>query len=173
MERKTHMKALILAADGVEDSELLYPYYRLQEEGADVHIAGPCACKMTGKHGYEIEADMTFSNASAADYDLLILPGGKAPETVRLDENAVAITKEMFEAGKIVGAICHGAQTLISADVLDGKNATCWPGIRDDVKAAGANYSDQEVVVDGNLITSRCPDDLPAFCRAILEAANR
>ena len=166
------MKALILAADGVEDSELLYPYYRLQEAGAEVHIAGPSAGQMTGKHGYEIEADMAFGDASAADYDLLILPGGKAPETVRLDEDAVAMTKEMFDVGKVVASVCHGAQVLISAGVLDGKNATCWAGIRDDLKAAGANYSDEEVVVDGNLITSRCPDDLPAFCRAVFDVLS-
>lgn len=164
------MKALVLTAEGVEDSEFFYPYYRLQEEGIEVDVAGPTPCHVTGKHGYTVEADLAFAGVKAGDYDLLVLPGGKAPETVRLDEDAVAVTQEIFRAGKVVAAICHGAQTLISAGLLKGKNATCWPGIRDDLKAAGANYSDEEVVVDGNLITSRCPDDLPAFCREVFRA---
>jgi protease I len=164
------MKALIMAADGVEDSEFFYPYYRLLEEGAEVDVATPDACSVTGKHGYCVGADVALGEVSADDYDLLVLPGGKAPETVRLDENAVETTRRMMEAGKVVAAVCHGAQTLISAGVLDGRKATCWHAIRDDLKAAGADYRDEEVVVDGNLVTSRCPDDLPAFCREILKA---
>ncbi len=164
------MKALILLADGFEDSEFLYPLYRLQEEGIDVDVAGPEKGTYTGKHGYTGEATLTFSEASAEDYDALILPGGKAPETVRLDDDALDITRTMFKAKKIVAAICHGAQTLISAGVLDGRKATCWQGIQDDLKVAGAAYSDEEVVVDGHLITSRCPEDLPAFSRALMRA---
>jgi protease I len=164
------MKAIILAADGVEDSELLVPLYRLREEGIEVDIAAPQAGGFTGKHGYSIEANLTFDEVDAEAYDLLILPGGKAPETVRLAEPAVAVTRRMIESGKPVAAICHGAQTLVSAGVLQGRRATCWPGVRDDLKAAGAEYTDEEVVVDENLITSRCPDDLPAFCREILAA---
>lgn len=166
------MKALILAADGFEDSELLYPYYRLKEENIPVHVAGPEKGAITGKHGYSVEADMAFADVQAAGYDLLVLPGGKGPETVRLDEDAVAATRQMMEAGKVVAAICHGAQVLISAGVLEGRKATCYEGVRDDLKAAGGNYSDEEVVVDGNLITSRFPADLPAFSREILKALN-
>jgi protease I len=164
------MKALLLSADGVEDCELLYPLYRLREAGIDVEIAAPQRGCLTGKHGYTAEASLAFAEVRPAAYDLLVIPGGKAPETVRLDESAVAVTRSMLRAGKVVAAICHGAQVLISADVLHGKEATCWQGIRDDLKAAGALYVDREVVVDGNLITSRCPDDLPAFCREIFAA---
>lgn len=167
------MKALILAADGVEDSELLYPYYRLKEEGIEVDVAAPGAKAITGKHGYEIPAELNLDEVKPDGYDLLVLPGGKAPETVRLNDNAVHVTREMFNDGKTVAAICHGAQTLISADVLDGWAATCWQGVRDDLKAAGADYRDEEVVVDRNLITSRCPDDLPAFMAAVLDHARR
>ncbi|MFW6189011.1 MAG: type 1 glutamine amidotransferase domain-containing protein [Planctomycetota bacterium] len=164
------MKALILAADGFEDSELLYPYYRLLEEGIEVDLAGPGVGTITGKHGYEVETERAFGDLNADDYDLLVLPGGKGPETVRLDEDAVAVTRSMCEAGKPVAAICHGAQVLISADVLEGRDATCYEGVRDDLKQAGANYRDEEVVVDDNLITSRFPDDLPAFSREIFRA---
>ncbi len=164
------MRALILTAEGFEDSELLYPMYRLQEEGVDVDIAGPERGTVTGKHGYEVQAGMGFDEAKAEDYDLLVIPGGKGPETVRLNENAVSVTRQMMEHGKPVAAICHGGQVLISAGVLEGRKATCWQGIRDDVKAAGAEYADEEVVVDGNLITSRCPSDLPAFSREMMQA---
>jgi len=161
------MKALILVADGVEDCEVLYPLYRLREADVEVDVAGPERGGVTGKHGYTIEAGLAFSEVRAEDYDLLVVPGGKAPESVRLDDSAVGVTRSMFRAGKVVAAICHGGQVLVSADVLRGREATCWRGIRDDLKAAGARYVDGEVVVDGNLITSRCPDDLPAFCREI------
>ncbi len=164
------MKALILTANGVEDSELLYPYYRLKEEGIPVDIAAPERGTILGKHEYEIDVNLSFDEVDVDAYDLLILPGGKGPETVRLDADAVAITRKMVESGKVIAAICHGAQVLISAETLDGKKATCWAGIRDDLKAAGGAYVDDEVVVDGNLITSRCPDDLPAFNREILRA---
>ena len=163
------MKALILAADGFEDSELLCPYYRLLEAGIEVDIAGPQKGTITGKHGYVVKTNLPFSKLKAKNYDLLILPGGRGPETVRLDRKAVEVTRKMFEAGKIVAAICHGAQTLLSAGVLAGRTATSWQGIRDDLKIAGANFRDAEVVVDGNLITSRCPEDLPAFCREIFK----
>jgi len=164
------MRALILAADGFEDSELLYPYYRLLEEGVETIIAGPKPGTITGKHGYEVEADMGFEEVDPGGYDLLILPGGKAPETVRLSETAIRAAKSMVVSGKVVAAICHGVQTLISANAVREKNATCWKGVRDDLIMAGAQYQDAEVVVDDNLITSRCPQDLPAFCREIFKA---
>ena len=164
------MNALILAAEGFEDSELLVPLYRLQEEGDEVDIAAPQTGEFAGKHGYTAEANLDFGDLDAADYDLLVLPGGKAPETVRLDDSAVRVVREMMEAGKPVAAICHGAQVLISADVVDGRKATCYEGIRDDLRAAGADYRDAEVVVDDNLISSRFPGDLPAFCRELMKA---
>lgn len=165
------MRVLILAADGFEDSELLVPLYRLKEEGVEVEVAGPKQGQtLTGKHGYSVTADLGFAQLDTDGYDALVLPGGKAPETVRLDERAVSATRRMLDAGKPVAAICHGAQVLISASALPGRKATCWVGIRDDLACAGADYRDEEVIVDGNLITSRCPSDLPAFCRALTKA---
>jgi protease I len=161
------MKALILTADGFEDMELYYPLYRLQEEGIGVDVASSIKGGIFGKHGYRVEANLSFSEVDPDQYGLLILPGGKGPEKVRLDSDAIDITTTMVVSGKIVAAICHGTQVLISAGLVAGKNMTCWQGVRDDLKAAGAIYHDQEVVIDGNLITSRMPDDLPAFCRTI------
>jgi protease I len=167
------MKALILVASDVEDIEFFYPYYRLREEGWDTDVATPDGRRITGKHGYDFEPNMKISEADAEDYDLLVLPGGKASERVRMVPESVEIARSMLEAGKTVAAVCHGIQTLISADILKGRRVTCWPAIRDDAKAAGAEYLDQEVVVDGNLVTSRCPDDLPAFCREMFAAARQ
>jgi protease I len=164
------MRALIIAAEDFEDSELLFPYYRLEEEGIEVDIAAPGKGTITGKHGYSVEVDLAFSDLDSGLYDLLVLPGGKAPEIARLHDAAVAATAEMMNAGKVVAAICHGAQVLMSAGVLEGRKATCYAGVRDDLRAAGAEYSDSEVVVDGNLITSRTPADLPAFCREMMRA---
>jgi protease I len=167
------MRALILIAGGFEDSEFFYPYYRLQEEGIETDVAGPEVGVVTGKHGYEFQPDLSFSDVQAEAYDLLVLPGGKAPETIRLHSAAVEATKKMIAAGKLVAAICHAGQILVSADVLRGHKATCYEAIRDDLRAAGADYVDEEVVVDGNLITSRCPRDLPAFCREIFASITR
>lgn len=167
------MRALILIAQGFEDSEFFCPYYRLLEEGIEVDVAGPQSGKVTGKHSYEFEAGIAFSELKDSDYDLLVLPGGKGPETVRLHQPAVNVARKMIGDGRTVAAICHGAQVLISADALRGRRATCWKAIRDDLKAAGAEYLDEEVVTDGNLITSRQPKDLPAFCRTILAAIRQ
>lgn len=167
------MKALILAAGGVEDLEFYYPYYRLLEEGFKVDVAGAAQGTVSGKHGYEIKVDHPVSGLESSDYDILVLPGGKAPETIRLLPTAVQITQEMINSGKLVACICHGIQILISAKVLKGRKATCWKGVKDDLIAAGAHYEDEEVVVDGNLITSRRPDDLPAFWREVKKALSK
>ncbi|MEK6977748.1 MAG: type 1 glutamine amidotransferase domain-containing protein [Candidatus Hydrothermarchaeota archaeon] len=167
------MKVLIISADGFEDSELLYPYYRMLEEGHQVTVASHRKGKITGKHGYEVAAEMPFERVTAEEYDALIIPGGRAPESVRLSEAALGIVRHFFEARKPVASICHGIQVLISAGVVKGRKATCWKGVRDDLKAAGGIYKDEEVVVDGNLITSRFPDDLPAFCRALVERLGK
>lgn len=162
------MKALILIADGFEDSEFFYPYYRLLEENIEVHVAGPGAGKVVGKHGYEFQTSLPLAAVRVDGYDILVLPGGKGPETVRMVPEAVDVVRQMVLDGKPVAAICHGPQILISAGVLEGRKATCWPALRDDLKAAGAEYADEEVVVDDNLVTSRSPADLPAFCRSLL-----
>ena len=156
-------KALFLTADGVEDLELFYPLYRLREAGVAVDVAAPNLEQIVGKHGYSLMPDLAFESVMDGPYDLLVLPGGKGPEKVRLDHKAVGVAKRMMEDGKIVSAICHGAQVLISAHCLKGRKVTCWPGIRDDVEVAGAEFLDQQVVVDDRLVTSRKPADLPAF----------
>jgi protease I len=166
------MRCLILSADGFEDTELLVPYYRLLEEGHSVDVSSSNAGTITGKHGYQAEATIPSKDAEASDYGLLILPGGRAPEKVRLDKAALEIVMLFFQADKPVAAICHGPQILVSAGVAKGRKMTGWRGILDDLAAAGAVVSDEEVVVDGNLVTSRQPSDLPAFCRETVTKAK-
>ena len=163
------MKALIISADYFEDSELLYPYYRLKEEGVEVKVASFGEGRIKGKKGYTKHVDFFMGDVSPEDYDVLIIPGGKAPERLRLHKDALRIAKHFFDENKTVAAICHGQQILISAGLIRGKKATCWAGIRDDLIAAGGEYENTEVVVDGNLITSRQPKDLPAFMKEIVK----
>lgn len=167
------MKALILSADNFEDEELFYPLNRLKEEGVSVKVASMKKGTITGKHGYSINVDLTFDDANPEEYDMLILPGGRAPERVRLEKKAVEIARYFFREKRPVGAICHGVQTLISAGLMKGRKATCYIGIRDDLKLAGALYEDKEVVVDGNLVTSRNPDDLYAFGRELVRKIEK
>ncbi|MEW5944338.1 MAG: type 1 glutamine amidotransferase domain-containing protein [Pseudomonadota bacterium] len=159
------MKALIVSADHFEDSELLVPYYRLQEEGLEVDVASVSRGRIHGKHGYEVEATKALRDVNPDDYDLLVLPGGKAPAAVRKEIAALEIARSFFAKGKPVAAICHGPQTLISAGLLKGRHATCYHSVAQELQEAGAVYEDREVVVDGNLVTSRQPSDLPAFMR--------
>ena len=165
------MKALIISADGFEDMEMFYPYYRLKEEGWQVDLAAPKTGTITGKHAYGVNVDYPLSGINPEGYDLLVIPGGKAPEEVRLDPDAISIVKHFFDKNKPVAAICHGPQVLVSAGVLDGRKATSWKGVKDDVIAAGAIFQDREVVVDGNLVTSRMPGDLPAFMQEVFKLA--
>jgi protease I len=167
------LKALIISADGFEDLELFYPLNRLKEEEVDVKIASMEKGTITGKHGYPVDVDLTFDEVNPDDFDMLVISGGKAPEKVRLDEKAIEITKHFFDKNKPVASICHGAQILISAGVVKGRKATCYIGVRDDLKVSGANYEDKEVVVDGNLITSRNPNDLYAFGREIVKMISK
>jgi protease I len=162
------MKAIIISADNFEDTELFYPLHRLKEEGVAVEVASGKEGAITGKHGYSIQVDLTLNRVKPEEFDLLVLPGGRAPERVRLEEKALEIARYFFDKNKPVGAICHGVQVLISAGVIRGRKATCFIGIRDDLKSAGAQYEDKEVVVDGNLVTSRNPDDLYAFGRELV-----
>ncbi len=167
------MKALIISADNFEDMELLFPYYRLKEESVSVDVASMNKGRIKGKHGYEAEANKTLKEVNPGDYDILILPGGKAPEAVRKEERAVEIARHFFKKNKPVAAICHGPQTLITAGLLKGRHATCYKSVAQEMKEAGALYEDKEVVVDGNLITSRQPSDLPAFLRELVKALRR
>jgi len=167
------VKALIISADNFEDSELLYPYYRLQEEGIETDLASLKKGPIKGKHGYEVEANKALSEIDPDKYDILILPGGKAPETVRKDENALKIAKRFFQQNKPVAAVCHGPQTLISAGLMKGRRATCYKSVAPEMKEAGVLYEDKEVVIDKNLVTSRQPSDLPAFMRETLKLLRR
>ena len=166
-------KALIISADNFEDTELLVPYYRLKEEGLKVDIASIKRGTIKGKHGYDVEANISLKEVDPDDYDILILPGGKAPETVRKEKKAIEIARNFFEKNKPVAAICHGPQTLISAGLLKGRHATCYKSVAPELEDAGAVYEDKEVVIDGNLITSRQPSDLPAFMRETLKVLKK
>ena len=163
------MRALIISADNFEDSELLVPLYRMREEGIAVDISSMKKGKITGKHNYEVDVDMILEDVDPAGYDLLILPGGKAPEKIREEKKAQEIARHFFEKNKPVSAICHGPQTLITAGLLKGRHATCYQSVAGELKAAGAVYEDKEVVVDRNLVTSRMPSDLPAFMRETMK----
>lgn len=163
------MKALIVAADGFEDLTLFLPWYRLREEGVEVILACPFMHAITGLHGYAVEPDAPIHEVNPAEYDLLLIPDGPAGERLRLREEAVDVARTFIEDGMKVAAIGHGAQLLISAGALDGRRVTCAPGIRDDVRAAGAVYTDEATVTDGILLTGRGPDDLPAFAQALLK----
>ncbi len=162
------MKALILSADQFEDSELLYPYWRLREEGFGVEVASLRKGKIRGKRGYEVPVDLSLEEVRPEEYAALILPGGKAPARLRDEEKVLEIVKAFFQAGKPIAAICHGPQILISAGLLEKRRATCYQAVKEELLACGAEYLDQEVVVDGQFITSRRPSDLPAFMGALL-----
>lgn len=167
------MKALIISADHFEDTELLVPYYRLKEEGFEMDVASISRGNINGKHGYEVRVDKALRDVHAKDYDLLVLPGGKAPAALRKEPAALEIVKEFFLGNKPVAAICHGPQILVTAGVLKGRRATCYHSVAEELKEAGALYEDSEVVVDGNLVTSRQPSDLPAFMRETIRMASK
>jgi len=153
-----------------EDLELWYPKIRLEEEGAKTVVAGLGEKVYQGKKGYPVTVDSTVDDLYPEIYDGLVIPGGYAPDHMRRSEKLLSITRVIAEAGKPVAFICHAAWVPISAGLLKGRRATCVRAIKDDVINAGATYADEPVVVDGNLISSRTPADLPAFCRAIIKA---
>lgn len=159
------MKALIISADNFEDSELLEPYKHLQELGVEVDIASLRKARIVGKRGTEVEADRSLEEVNPEEYDLLVLPGGKAPAVLRYNEKAKEIARHFIEKNKPVFAICHGPQILISAGVIRGRKATAYRSVLPEIKSAGGIAEDKEVVVDGNLVTSRQPSDIPAFLR--------
>lgn len=161
------MRALILSADNFEDTELLVPLYRLREVGYSVIVASEKSGTIHGKHGYEVPVDKLFSEVTPADYAVLVLPGGKAPAAIRNIPTVQEIARAFMSSGKPVAAICHGPQILISAGLLKGRKATCYETVAPELRDAQAAYQDVEVVVDGNLVTSRKPEDLPAFCREL------
>lgn len=162
------MKALIATAAGFEESELLVPYYRLLEEGLEVDIAAPRRGTVPGKHGYPVVANRALGEVAAHDYELLVVPGGSAPQDLRTHPAALSLARRFFDTGKLVAAICHGPELLAAAGVLKGRKATAYAALAAEIARAGALYEDSEVVVDGTLVTSRRPADLPAFMRATL-----
>ncbi len=154
-----------------EDLELWYPYYRLKEEGAIVTVIGSgTSPEYKGKYGYPVIVDTQIPDVKADDFDCLIIPGGYSPDFMRRSESMVTFVKEMHAQGKVIAAICHGPWMMASADILKEKRVTCFFAIKVDIQNAGAIVLDESVIRDGNLITSRRPQDLPDFCRVIIEA---
>jgi protease I len=163
----THV--LIFIEDIYEDLELLYPKYRLIEAGADVTVAGPEKHKVYhGKNGYPCKSDDSYDHLNAGDFDALVIPGGFAPDKLRRAEKVLELTRQIHHSGKPLAHICHAGWIPISAGIMKGFRCTSTPGIKDDLINAGADWVDEEVVVDRNMISSRKPDDLPAFCREII-----
>jgi len=168
-------RVAMLVEDGFEDRELTGPLDALRAAGAAVTIVGPAAgAEFKGKRGDAVvTSDVACGSARIRDFDALVIPGGHAPDKMRMRHAMVDLAREAMEIGKPVAAICHGPQLLISANALRGRTLTCWPSIAIDVKNAGGLYVDKPVVEDGNLITSRKPDDLPAFNDAIIRVLSK
>lgn len=171
--RLTGKRVAILTENMYQEMELWVPYYRLKEEGAAVTVVGAGAATYTSKAGYPVNADVSADQVTAADFDGVIIPGGYAPDLMRRSAAMVRLVKDTFDEGKVVGAICHAAWMLCSAGILKNKTATCFYSVKDDLMNAGARYVDQEVVVDGNLITAREAKDLPAFCRELITVLEK
>src|SRR6187402_2134154 len=168
-------RVAMLVEDEFEDRELTGPLEALRAAGAVVTVVGPVkGAAYKGKRGEAtVTADLAAGAAKAKDFDALVIPGGHAPDKMRMRHAMVDLARDMMEAGKPVAAICHGPEVLISANALRGRTLTCWPSIAIDVKNAGGLYVDKPVVEDGNLITSRKPDDVPVFSDAIIRALSR
>lgn len=163
-------RILIFAGSDYEDLELWYPKLRLEEAGVHVTLAGPESGKTyKGKHGYPCVSDAAIAEMESRDFDGVVCPGGWMPDKIRRDRKVLSLVREFAEAGKLVAAICHGGWIPISAKVYQGVRVTGSPGIKDDLINAGAHWEDSEVVVDRHFVSSRKPDDLPAFCKAMLD----
>lgn len=167
-------RAAVAVGPLFEDIEALYPLYRLREEGAEVAVIGSEAgATVSGKKGGELETDRAAGDLSAGDLDLLVIAGGYGPDKLRMDDGMLRLVRELHAEGKPIAFICHAGWVPASAGIVDGRRVTSYPAIADDMRNAGAEWEDAEVVVDGNLISSRKPDDLPAFMRALIAAAER
>ena len=167
-------RVAFLATDMVEQVELTEPWQAVKDEGAQVELVSLEEGKIQGFNHYDkadtFKVDRTVEEAQADDYDALVIPGGVGnPDTMRTDENAVQLVRDFFEQGKPVGVICHGPWMLVEAGVVRGRKVTSWPSLQTDIRNAGGNWVDEEVVVDQGLVTSRKPDDLPAFNKKIIE----
>jgi protease I len=169
---------MILATDGFEQSELEKPKENLEQAGFETVVIAPHGGEIKGwQHtdwGTPVQVDMTLDQADAADFDALVLPGGVMnPDKLRQEAKAVQLVRDFNDAGKTVAAICHGPWLLVEADIVRGKKVTSWPSVRTDLANAGAEVKDAECVEDGNLITSRKPDDIPAFSDAVIKAVQK
>ncbi len=167
--------AFLVAAEGIERVELTEPWQAVVDAGHEAVLVSPDSGEVqTFDHLDKAEkrsVDVTVADAKIEDYDALVLPGGVAnPDALRTDDAAVSFVRDFFASGRPVAAICHAPWTLIEAKVLDGRHLTSWPSLQTDIRNAGGEWTDEELVIDGNLITSRNPDDLPAFCGAVVEA---
>lgn len=167
------MKALILTADGFEEAELLVPYYRLREEGIPVDIAAPSRGRIRGEHGYPVEATKAFADIAALEHDVLVVPGGRAAETVAEDKAAIRIAVWFLEEKRPVAAICHGPLLLAATGLMEEREATGHPSTAFALRAARVRYVDREVTTDGEVVTSRRPADLPAFLRELMKLVHR
>ena len=164
-------KVVLLVENNYQDLEFWVPYYRLKEEGVEVTVVGSGSSRnYTSKYGYPVDVEKEAKEIDVSKYDGVVIPGGYAPDLMRRYPEMLRIVRETHQKGKVVAAICHAGWVLASAGILKGKKVTGVSAIKDDLVNAGANYVDEEVVRDGNLITSRKPDDLPAFCREIIAA---
>jgi len=162
----------VLLEEKYEDPEFWYPYYRFQEAGARVTAVAPKIKEYKSKHGYPATADMEAGDADGSTFDAVIIPGGYSPDYMRRSRELISFVKEAYESEKVIAAICHGPWILASVGAVKGRRVTAFFSIKDDLVNAGAEFIDQEVVCDGNVITSRTPKDLPAFCREIINALN-
>lgn len=170
----SNLKVAALATNGFEEVELTEPRKALEDAGATVHLVSPESGTIkawaTDDWGDSYKVDVTLADADAGNYDALLLPGGViSPDALRINDQALAFVRAFFRADKPVAVICHGSQTMINARVIKGRSMTCYEAIRQDVRNAGADYIDKEVVIDANLVSSRNPDDIPAFNKAMLE----
>jgi protease I len=177
-QRLQGLKIAILATDGFEQAELTEPRKALQEAGAATEVISPKQGKLRGwklkDWGDEVAVDQALDDADPKDYDALVLPGGVLnPDSLRMQPKAVAFVQAFFDAAKPVAAICHGPWSVVECGAARGRRMTSWPSLKTDIRNAGAQWVDEEVVVDGNLITSRKPDDIPAFNREIIELFSR
>ena len=173
-EKVQGKKVAILATDGFEQSELLEPKRLLEEAGCQTTVIAPKAGEIKGwnhtEWGQSVRVDQTLDQADCEDYDALVLPGGVMnPDKLRMESKAVEFVQGFYEAGKPIGAICHGPWLLVEADVVDGCEVTSWPSLRTDLENAGATWTDQQVVTDQGIVTSRKPDDIPAFSQKLIE----
>lgn len=168
--QQREMRVAMVLARNYEDIEATSPKEFLEAHGATVTVIGETLGDIAGKKGGNLAADTTFADVEPDQFDMLVIPGGGAPENLRIVDAAVAFTHDFMTSGRLVAAICHGPQLLISAKVLDGRKLTSVNKIRDDITNAGGQYVDEALVIDGNLITSRVPDDLPVFNQALVDA---